>query len=340
MTPLSPPIKTALVGFGFSGRTFHAPFLKVLPHYALEYVVSSQVQKAKDFLPDVRVKENMEIVLKDPSIELVVLATPNDTHYSLAKAALQAGKHVVIDKPFTVHSHEAVELIELTKHQKKRLTVFHNRRWDGDFLTVKGILDEGILGDIYLYEAHFHRYRPHPRPERWKEGATPGSGILYDLGAHLLDQAVQLFGLPDSIQSDVTQQRPGSVADDYFHLTLIYGERRVILKSSSLVYHPGPRFQLHGTKGSFLKSGIDPQEQDLMAGKNPLDPDWGMAPEDQDGVLSHDGKMIKIPTIPGNYGVFYTQLADAIRQDTPLPVLPEEALQIIRLIEKCVVQEK
>lgn len=166
----------------------------------------------------------------------------------------------------------------------------------------------------------------------------PGSGISYDLGAHLLDQAVQLFALPDSIQADVTRQRPGSIADDYFHLTLTYGEKRVILKSSSLIYHPGPRFQIHGTKGSFLKSGIDPQEQDLMAGKNPLDPDWGMTPEDQDGVLSHEEKMLKIPTLPGNYAAFYTQLADAIRQNKPLPVLPEDALHVIRLIEQCSAQ--
>lgn len=330
-----PPIQTALIGFGFSGRTFHAPFLKAFPYYALDCVVSSQFQKVKKFLPEARVEENVDAILNDPTIELVVLATPNDTHYSLAKSALKAGKNVVIDKPFTVHSTEAMELIEVAKKQQRHLTVFHNRRWDGDFLTIKNIMDEGLLGDVCLYEAHFHRYRPLPRPERWKEAAVPGSGILYDLGAHLLDQAMQLFGRPDSIHSDITLQRAGSIADDYFHLTLTYGEKRVLLKSSSLIYNPGPRYQIHGAKGSFLKSGIDPQEQDLIAGKNPLDPNWGRGPEDQDGLLSYDGQQLKIQTLPGNYGVFYTQLAEAIRQNKPLPVLPEDALQVIHLIESC-----
>jgi scyllo-inositol 2-dehydrogenase (NADP+) len=329
------PIVTALVGFGFSGRTFHAPFLKTLPHYRLDCVVSAQALKVKEFLPEVRVEENIEVVLKDPTIELVVLSTPNNTHYSLAKAALRAGKNVVVDKPFTVHSTEGAELIEIAKKQQKKVTVFHNRRWDGDFLTIKDIIDKDFLGDIYLYEAHFHRYRPLPRPERWKEGADPGSGILYDLGAHLLDQAVQLFGLPHSIHADVTQQRAGSIADDYFHLTLTYGKKRVLLKSSSLIYNPGPRYQIHGTKGSFLKSGIDPQEQDLMGGKNPLDPAWGRGAEEQDGLLSYDGQHLKIPSFSGNYADFYIQLSGTIRQNNPLPVLPEDALQVIRLIEKC-----
>src|SRR5438445_1423056 len=158
------PIETALVGFGFSGRVFHAPFLKVLPQYALSCVVSSQFQKIKEFLPEAKVAENFDVVLKDPAIELVVIATPNDTHYFLAKAALEAGKNVVIDKPFTVHSNDAIHLMEIAKSHQKHLTVFHNRRWDGDFLTVKNVIEGGLLGDIYLYEAHYHRYRPHPRP--------------------------------------------------------------------------------------------------------------------------------------------------------------------------------
>lgn len=335
MSTPSRPIETALVGFGFSGRIFHAPFLKVLPQYMLKYVVSSQFQKVKEFLPEARVEADFHTVLKDPTIELVIIATPNDTHYSLAKAAMEAGKNVVIDKPFTVHSRDAIHLIEIAKSHQKHLTVFQNRRWDGDFLTVKNIMEKDLLGDIYLYEAHYHRYRPHVRPERWKEGHdVPGSGTLYDLGAHLLDQALHLFGRPDSITGDVTRQRPGSLADDYFHLTLSYGEKRVLLKSSSLVYSPGPRYQIHGTKGSFIKSGIDPQEQDLMEDKSPLDLDWGVLIEDQDGLLEgDDGQQIKVPTLPGNYGGFYMQLADGIRLGKLPPVLPEDALHVIRLIE-------
>ncbi|MBA3813900.1 MAG: oxidoreductase [Alphaproteobacteria bacterium] len=336
MNKFPPPIETALIGFGFSGRIFHAPFLKALPQYSLGCVVSSQVQKVNEFLPETKVEANFDTILKDPNIELVVIATPNDTHYSLAKAALEVGKNVVIDKPFTVKSKEAIHLMDIAKCHQKHLTVFHNRRWDGDFLTIKDVIEKGLLGDIYLYEAHYHRYRPHARPDRWKEGHNvPGSGTLYDLGAHLIDQALQLFGPPESVQADVARQRPGSLADDYFHLTFTYGGKRVILKSSSLVYNPGPRYQIHGTQGSFLKSGIDPQEEDLMADKNPLDFDWGVTKADQDGLLSYDSQQLKISTLPGNYGAFYTQLAEAIWNNKPAPVLAEDALQVIQLIEKC-----
>lgn len=335
MAPLFPPIETALVGYGFSGRTFHAPFLKNLPDYNLKSVVSSQGADVKEFLPNVKIESSFESALKDESIELIVLATPNETHYPFAKKALEAGKHVVIDKPFTVVSEEGLDLIEVAQKHQKQLTVFHNRRWDGDFLTIKHLLNEGVLGDIYLYEAHFHRYRPLVRSERWKEAALKGSGTLYDLGAHLLDQAIQLFGLPDSIEADILEQRPGSITVDYFHLILAYGQRRVILKSSSLIYQPGPRYQIHGTKGSYLKSGIDPQEQDLIAGKNPLDPNWGMGSAEDDGLLHHDGKNHKIETIPGNYAHFYHQFAKSIRLNTPPPVLAKDALQVIQLIEKC-----
>lgn len=332
---LKTQINVALVGFGFSGSTFHAPFLNILDEYNLTYVVSSNSEKVHKSLPNVRVESDLTKVLKDSTIDLVVIATPNTTHYELAKASLEAGKHVVVDKPFTVYSWEAQDLIEIANRQRRIVTVYHNRRWDGDFLTLKKLLFEKILGEVYLYEAHFHRYRPHPNPKRWKEDSALGSGILYDLGAHLIDQTLQLFGLPDTINADILTQRPGAIADDYFHLTLKYGTKRVLLKASNLVCNPGPRYQIHGTQGSFLKNGMDPQEQDLIAGKNPLDKSWGQGREEDEGILSINQQHTRLPTIPGNYATFYKSLAEAIYNNSLPPVLAEEAYQVIQLTEKC-----
>ncbi len=329
------PINVALVGFGFSGSTFHAPFLSALEDYNLCCVVSSNSEKVKASLPNVRVESDFTKVLKDPDLDLIVIATPNITHYALAKAALESGKHVVIDKPFTIHSREAEDLIQTAKNHRRILTVYHNRRWDGDFLTIKKLLSEKVLGEVYLYEAHFHRFRPHPNPQRWKENEFLGSGILYDLGSHLIDQAFHLFGCPDAIDADIITQRHGAVADDYFHLTLKYGTKRVILKASNLVGHPGPRYQLHGTKGSFLKNGIDPQEQDLILGKSPLERTWGQDREQNYGVLSVGNQHIRIPTIPGDYATFYKFLTKAIYNELPPPVLAEEAYHVMLLLEKC-----
>lgn len=330
-----PPINVALIGFGFSGSTFHVPFLSALEDYHLAFVVSSNPEKVQRRLPQMRVESDFNKILQDPTLDLVVITTPNATHYDLAKAALESGKHVVLEKPFTLHAKEAQDLIQLAQRQNRILTVYHNRRWDGDFLTIQKLLAEKILGDVYLYEAHFHRYRPLPNPQRWKENEELGSGILYDLGAHLLDQALQLFGIPDAIEGDVLTQRPGAEADDYFHLTLKYGPKRVILKASNLVFHPGPRYQLHGTLGSFLKSGIDPQEQDLIAGKNPLEMTWGQEKEENYGILSLNQQHTRIPTIPGNYATFYKSLATAICNGSPPPVFPEEACKVVQLIEEC-----
>jgi len=329
------PINVALVGFGFSGSTFHAPFLNTLEDYNLSSVVSSDPEKVHAFLPNVRIEADFNKIISDPTIDLIVLATPNSTHYELAKVALESGKHVVIDKPFTIHGRDAQELIKTAKQHQRILTVYHNRRWDGDFLTIQKLLAEKALGDLYLYEAHFHRYRPLPQPKRWKESHSLGSGILYDLGSHLLDQALLLFGLPDSMDADIVTQRPDAVADDYFHLTLKYGPKRVILKASNLVCNPGPRYQLHGTQGSFLKNGIDPQEQDLLARKSPLDKTWGQDSVENYGILSLNENHVRIPTLPGNYSSFYKLLAQSIYENSPPPVLPEEAVQVIQHIEAC-----
>ncbi len=328
-------INTAIAGFGFSGSIFHAPFLRINENYNLKCVVSSNPEKVQAELPDIRIESDFKKVIQDPSIDLIIITTPNNTHFPLAKDALEAGKHVVVDKPFTIYAKEAQELIQLAKLQKRILTVFHNRRWDGDFLTIKNLLSEKTLGDIYLYEAHFHRYRPTVRSQRWKEGSGLGAGILYDLGAHLIDQALCLFGLPESMDADVLRQREGAIADDYFHLTLKYGNKRVILKASNLVTHSGPRYEIHGTKGSFLKYGIDPQEKDLLAGKRPNQKAWGQDKEQSYGVLSVDNLHTNVPTIPGDYGMFYKILAEAIEGKCPPPISAEEACNVIKIIEVC-----
>ena len=265
-----------------------------------------------------------------------MIATPNETHYPLAKQALEAGRHVVVDKPFVVSSQQADELIALAHTQHVHLSVYQNRRWDNDFLTIRHLLDTGVLGDITTYEAHYDRYRPIVR-NRWREEVGPGSGVLYDLGSHLIDQALVLFGMPATVWADIRAQRVGAKTDDYFHLVLGYPERAVILHSGSLVRESGPHFQVHGSKGSYLKYGLDPQEDALKAGRLPNDPTWGLEQEAMYGELTMSvGDLAvkgKVQTLPGHYDAFYRGIVEAITHGKALPVLPEEARNTIRVIE-------
>ena len=228
---MSKQINTLLVGFGFSGSTFHGPFLKALPQFNLTTVVSKQTDKVRNQLPDVVVVDDLDEALQNDEINLVVITTPVHCHFKHVKQALEAGKDVVVEKPFTVSSREAEELIKIAQLENRILTVFHNRRWDGDFMTVQDILNQNLLGDVYHYEVHFHRYRPTVNTARWKESDSAGSGILYDLGSHLIDQALLLFGSPNEITTDIVAQRPSALAIDYFHLTFKHDNRRVILGS-------------------------------------------------------------------------------------------------------------
>src|ERR671922_157603 len=226
-----------------------------------------------------------DALLEDPAVELAVVAAPNALHHRLAGAALRAGRHVVVDKPLVTSSAEADELIGLAGEQGRLLSVFHNRRWDGDYLTVRHCVRAGLLGRVSTYIARYDRFAPRPAGG-WREGAEPGAGVLWDLGAHLVDQALRLFGLPATVWADVGIQRPGAVADDYFHLVLGYGELRAILHAGSLVRAPGPRFEVHGDRGSFVKHGVDAQAVLLEAGERPGDPGWGIEPEDRYGTLT------------------------------------------------------
>ncbi|MDU5837266.1 MAG: oxidoreductase, partial [Pantoea sp.] len=275
-----------------------------------------------------------QALLEDPSLQLIVIPTPNDTHFPLAKAALNAGKHVVVDKPFTVTLSQARELEALAKAKGMLLSVFHNRRWDSDFLTLKQLLKEGTLGEVRYFESHFDRFRPEVR-QRWREMKGAGSGIWYDLGPHLLDQALQLFGAPVAINVDMAEMRPGAQTTDYFHATLTYPQRRVVLHASMLVAAESPRYVVHGTRGSYVKYGLDPQEDRLKAGDFPPAEDWGY--DMRDGVLTlADGEGVKEETLmtqPGNYPAYYAAVRDAISGRGNNPVTAEEAIQVMELIE-------
>jgi scyllo-inositol 2-dehydrogenase (NADP+) len=329
-------VRVGLIGYGFSGQIFHGPFLKTLAGFECAKIVSSNPEKVKKDFPDVEIVTNVEQLLADPNIDLVIVTTPNTTHYPFAKQALLAGKHVVVEKPFVNSSKDAEELIEIASQYKKVLTVFQNRRWDNDFLTVKAAMESGALGEIYCFESHYDRYKPEVTP-RWREQNLAGSGMLYDLGAHLIDQALHLFGLPESVFGDIFAQRENGVVDDYFHIVLGYGKLRVILHSSMIVKHSGPRFQVHGSKGSFIKYGLDSQEDALKQGKVPGDALWGRDHEHNYGELTMNvgGLTLKskIETIPGSYESFYNGLYESITENKPVPVSATDALNTIRVIE-------
>ncbi len=329
-------IYVGLVGYGMSGSVFHAPLIEYLPELTLKTVVSSDPTKVQRTYPMVSVVPTLDLLLTDTEIALVVIATPNETHYALAKQALEAGKHVVVDKPFVLTSQQADELIALAHAHHVLLSIYQNRRWDNDFLTIRYLLETDVLGSVSTYEAHYDRYRPMVR-NRWREQAILGSGILYDLGAHLIDQALVLFGMPASVWADIRAQRVDAKTDDYFHIVLGYPECVAILHSGSLVRESGPHFQVHGSKGSYLKYGLDPQEDALKAGQRPNDPAWGRENEAMYGELTTSvGDLAvkgKVPTLPGHYEAFYVGIIEAITQGKQVPVLPEDARNSIRVIE-------
>lgn len=327
-------INAGLIGYGYAGKTLHAPLLNSTPGIRLHAIASRDGSKVKSDWPDATHYATPEAMLAAPDIDLVVIATPNDTHFPLAKAALQAGKHVVVDKPFTLSQQEAKELIALAHAQDLQLSVFHNRRWDADFLTLRHLLATGELGEVLHFESHFDRYRPEIR-DRWREQAGAGSGLWYDLGAHLLDQSLQLFGKPDTLWLDLAQQRPGAQTDDYFHAVLQYGERRVILHASTQVPHTTPRFTLHGRLGSYQKFGLDTQEEQLKLGLAPTDEGFGLDPRPGQ-LVTVSGETRRCQSITNQQGCyleFYRGMQQAIQRGTPVPVKAEEAALVMELIE-------
>lgn len=332
------PIKTALLSYGMSGEVFHAPLLITNPGFDLSSVVQRHANSANQHYPTVNVIRAVDEVIQDPSIELVIVNTPNETHFPFAMKALEAGKHVVVEKPFTVTVSEANELIEFSKKKNKILTAFQNRRWDGDFLTLKKVIDGKMVGKIVEFEAHYDRFRNYIEPNTWKEEDGIGKGILYNLGSHMLDQVLVLFGMPDEVDARIGIQRPGGKVDDFYDIRLQYNDLNVIIKSSYLVREQGPRYMLHGTEGSFItNSGIDPQEQALKEKKVPGSAGWGTLDKASWGKLNStiNGLHVegKIETIAGNYMGFYNNLYEVIREGKPLAVKPEQARDVIILIE-------
>jgi len=331
---MSDKIRVGLVGYGFASKTFHAPLIAGTTGMELAAISSSDAGKVHADWPHTLAVSSPQALFDDPSLQLIVIPTPNDTHFPLAKAALNAGKHVVVDKPFTVTFSQARELEALAKAKGLLLSVFHNRRWDSDFLTLKALLAEGTLGDVRYFASHFDRFRPEVR-NRWREQQGAGSGIWYDLGPHLIDQALQLFGSPVAINVDMAELRPGAQTTDYFHAVLTYPQRRVVLHASMLVAAESARYQVHGTKGSYVKYGLDPQEDNLKAGARPPQEEWGY--DMRDGVLTLvSGELMvekTLLTTPGNYPAYYAAIRDALNGAGDNPVTVEEAVQVMELIE-------
>ncbi|GLK60194.1 MULTISPECIES: oxidoreductase [Azotobacter] len=324
-------IKTAVIGYGLSARIFHLPFIHNQPELRLVAISSGQEQLRQDYPRLQHYSDGSELIARSDA-ELVVITSPNHSHYPLARQALLAGKDVLVEKPFVVTAEEGEELLALAARQQRLLAIYHNRRFDGDFLTLQQLLRDGRLGEIRHFESHFDRFRPIPRA-RWREQAVPGGGILYDLGPHLIDQALVLFGPPEAVTARCRRLRDGAEATDYFHLQLHYPDKEVVLHSSPFCAAPTPRFVLQGTLGSYHKYGLDPQEDALRAGTTPGGPDWGLEPESRHGHLYTERETRTLPTLAGNYQLFYRHLAQALQKRLPPPVTPADALLGIRLIE-------
>lgn len=336
---LDNPVKTGIIAFGVAGKVFHAPFLQHTPGFHLAKISTSNRAAAQEFghlYPQTEFVQDAQDILTDPSIELVVIGTPNELHYPLSKQALEAGKHVLVEKPFTIKSEDAYALVALARRQNRVICVNHNRRYDSGFNTIKKVIASGRLGHIVNYEAHFDRYRPALRGV-WREQDKPGAGILYDLGSHLIDQAITLFGLPHSITATILKQRAGAAADDYFHLQLHHNAVETILHAGMLVLKPGPTAALYGTDGCFIKYGMDVQEEKLKQGEMPVAADWGVEPADRYGTLytmqqdAVQGEVIESER--GHYGGLFQNLYEAIRHGKDLYTKPQDAAHVIRIIE-------
>ncbi|MFB7718409.1 Gfo/Idh/MocA family oxidoreductase [Nocardia sp. NPDC056100] len=339
-----PEIRVALVGFGLAGSVFHAPLIAAEPRMRLDVVVTSSAERAEQARrehPGVRVISTVEELFADPSgIDLVVIATPNRSHASLALQAIEAGIPVVVDKPFAVTSAEAEQVIAAADRRGVVLSVFQNRRWDGDFLTVRNLIAKGQLGEVQRFESRMERWRPEGKGG-WRElgGAADGAGYLYDLGSHLVDQALVLFGPVTDVYCERDRRRAGVNADDDAFLALTHESGvRSHLWMSAVSAQIGPRFRVLGSESAFVIHGLDPQEADLRAGRRPGDGSlWGTVEPDSWGQLGTEGDTGPIPTEPGDYPAFYRAMADALIDGTPVPVDPHDALETIRVLERGVI---
>jgi scyllo-inositol 2-dehydrogenase (NADP+) len=335
-------IRVGLIGFGMAGQAFHAPVIRGVEEMELACILERRGTRAQEKYPKVRMARTLEELLTDKSIQLCVVATPNDSHFEYARACLLADRHVVVDKPFTPTLRESEELVRLARERGRLITVYQDRRWDGDFGTVKQIVASGRLGKIVEYECRYDRFRPEPKANAWRERKDqPAAGVLFDLGPHVIDQALVLFGEPLTITASAFCERETSQVDDSFDVCLEYGNDghglRAMLRARIVAFAPGPHFLMHGTKGSFVKYGMDPQEARLR-GENCPDgtdwgSDWGVEAEGLWGTLSVVGEpAVKVKTERGDYRGFYANVRDSIEKKVPLEVTPEQALHTMRAL--------
>lgn len=328
-------IKVGIIGFGGSGRFIHAGLLKAHDGYEITAVASSRPKDVNKVLPKaIVIKDAFELV-KRSDVDLVIVCTPNAEHFKYAGAALESGKHVVVEKPFVTKVDDGKKLIALAEKTKKVLTVFHNRRWDGDFLTVKKLIASGKLGEIKQFESHMDRWRPTARADRWKEQNIEGAGTLFDLAPHYIDQMLCLFGKPDKIIADFAAQRNPKLGIDYFHLVAHYGSMRVILHSSYFT-EVTPRFQIFGTQGNFLKYGVDPQEDQLKQNVNPRSNIFGVEDKNLYGTFINptNAETETVKTEKGNFLKFYDLLHKKLGGQAEVPISPQDALAVVEIIEK------
>jgi scyllo-inositol 2-dehydrogenase (NADP+) len=331
-------IEVGLIGFGLAGRAFHAPVIRAVPGLHLAAILQRKGNEAAEKYPDVRIVRNLEELLAIAEIRLMVIATPNDTHYEIARPCLEAGWDVLVDKPFATTLEEAKSLVELAREKGRLITVYQNRRYDGDFQAIRKVVADRVLGRIVRFETSYDRYRPALKPGAWRETTRAGSGILFDIAPHLIDHAMVLFGLPEAVTADARIEREGALADDAFDIMLHYPKAmRALLRSSILAAAPRPRFVLLGTLGSFVKQTFDPQENNLRRGFIPADGPWGTEPEENWGVLtvpSGDGfEQRRIPSANCDYRDFYANLRDALLGRAELAVTPEWSLDVMRVLE-------
>ncbi|PIF06370.1 MAG: oxidoreductase [Draconibacterium sp.] len=333
------PIPTAIASFGMSGQVFHGPILKVNPQFKVTQILERTKNISAKLFPDARIVKSFDELVADKETELIIVNTPDSLHYSMVKKALQAGKHVVVEKPVAQQSSQAIDLVTLAKKAGKKLAVYQNRRWDGDFRTVQKIISEGKLGRLVEFESHYDRYRAGITPDTWKEEYDEFGGVLYNLGSHMIDQAFVLFGKPKAVTAHLKIVRKGGKVNDYYDVRLDYENFSAILKCSYLVKEPGPRYSIFGEKGTFYKWGIDPQEEILKTGELPAGEAWGTEPESQWGTIYYekDGEDLKekVKTLPGDYRIFYDKLYKSIRLNAALPVEPEDTIEVLKIIEAC-----
>ncbi len=330
-------INTALLSFGMSGRVFHAPFINLHSGFHLVGSWERSKKQIQEFYPGVRSYDSLEAVLNDDSIDLVVVNTPIYSHFEYTAKALKAGKHVVVEKAFTSTVSEAEELKAIALEQDKQIAVFQNRRWDSDFRTVKQVIESGMLGNINEMEIHFDRFNLELSPKKHKEEPNPGAGIVRDLGPHIIDQALFLFGMPEAVFADLRTTRPNSIVEDCLDILLYYPSFRVRIKGGYIVKEVLPAYIIHGTKGSFLKSRADVQEADLQKGITPDTPNWGTEPKQEEGVLNYEanGGTIrkKVETLQGNYLEFYNGVYNSLTQNIPMPVTVDDGIRVMKIIE-------